>query len=145
MPVKKVQVHVAQGAGFRTECTAGSHVVVIDQPTPAAGTDAGVTPLEAQLMTLGACIAAIGRIIANQRSLAIRGFDVSVEGELDTDRLLGKATQSRAGFSKISARVEIDADLTVAEKEALLREIDERCPISENLKERTSVSVDLAR
>lgn len=145
MPVKKVQVHVAQGAGFRTECRAGSHVVVIDQPTSAGGTDTGPTPLEAQLMMLGACIAAIGRIIANQRHLPIRGFEISVEGDLDTDRLLGKASQHRVGFSEISARVKIDADLPLAAQEGLLREIDERCPISENLKDSTPVSVDLIR
>lgn len=145
MPAKKVQVQVTQGAGFRTECRAGSHVVVIDQPTAAGGTDAGATPLEAQLMTLGACIAAIGRIIANQRRLPIRGFEISVEGELDTDRLMGKVSQSRVGFSGISAHVKIDADLTPAEQEALLREIDERCPIGENLLNHTPVSVGLAR
>ena len=144
MPAKTVQVEIKQGSGFKTECWAGKHVVVIDQPAPAGGTDAGPTPLDVQLMALGSCIAAIGRIIANQRKLAVRGIEVAVEGEIDTDGLLGKPTNKRVGFSAITARVKIDADISAAEKEKLLHEIDERCPISENLKNATTVSIILA-
>ena len=145
MPAKTVQVEIKQGSGFKTECRAGKHVVVIDQPAPAGGTDAGPTPLDVQLMALGGCVAAIGRIIANQRKLDVRGIEVTVEGEIDTDGLLGKPTNKRVGFSAITARVKIDADIPAAEKEKLLHEIDERCPISENIKNTTTVSIILAR
>ncbi len=141
MAAKKVQVEIKQGAGFRTECRAGKHVVVIDQPVAAGGTDVGPTPLDYQLIALGGCIAAIGRIIANQRRLPIRGISVTVAGDLDTDRLLGKPVQSRVGFSTIKAVVDIDADLSREEKERLLHEIDERCPISDNLKNATVIEL----
>jgi putative redox protein len=144
MPAKKVQIQIEQGAGFKTECRAGNHTLVIDQPVAAGGTDAGPTPLDYQLMALGGCIAAIGRIVANQRRLAIRAFRISVTGDLNTDGLLGKTMTDRAGFSAISATVEIDADMTREEKAALLHEIDERCPISENLKNATPVQINLA-
>jgi putative redox protein len=144
MAAKKVQVTIKQGAGFRTECRAGRHTLIIDQPADAGGTDAGPTPLDYQLIALGGCIAAIGRIVANQRRLAIRGIEVAVEGELDTNRLLGKPSPNRVGYAAITARVKIDADLTPTEKEKFLHEIDERCPISENLQNATPVSVTLA-
>lgn len=143
MSTKKVMVEVKQGAGFRTECKAGKHMILIDQPAPATGTDTGPTPLEVQLMALGGCIAAIGRIIANQRKITLRGIEISVEGELDTDRLLGKASDKRTGFSSIAARVKIDADLSPTEKEEFLHAIDERCPVSDNLANATPVSVKL--
>jgi uncharacterized OsmC-like protein len=144
MATKKVQVNIKQGAGFRTECRAGKHMVVIDQPVAAGGTDDGPTPLDYQLIALGGCIAAVGRIIANQRRLPIRGISVTVAGDLDTDRLLGKTVQSRAGFGAIKATVDIDADLSLEEKERLLREIDERCPVSDNLKNATAIEIVLA-
>lgn len=144
MPAKKVQVEIKQGAGFRTECKVGKHTVIIDQPAPAGGTDAGPTPLDVQLMALGGCVAAIGRIIANQRKLAVRGIEVTVEGDIDTDGLLGKPTQQRVGFSAITARVKIDADMSPAEKEQFLHDIDARCPISENLQNATPVNMILA-
>jgi uncharacterized OsmC-like protein len=144
MPTKKVLVEVRQGGAFKTECTAGKHMVVVDQPAAAGGTDEGPTPLDYQLISLGGCIAAVGRIIANQRRLPIRGIRVSVEGELNTDRLLGKTAQDRAGFSSIKAAVAIDADLSREEKAKLLTEIDDRCPISDNLKSPTPVAIVLA-
>lgn len=143
MPAKKLQVEIKQGAGFRTECRAGRHVIVIDQPTPAGGTDAGPTPLDVQLMALGGCVTAIGRIIANQRKLAVRGIEVSMEGDIDTDGLLGKPTEKRVGFSAITARVKIDADMSEAEKAQFVHDMDLRCPISENLQNTSPVSIVL--
>ena len=143
MPAKTIQVEIKQGAGFRTECRVGKHTVIIDQSAPAGGTDAGPTPLDIQLMVFGGCVAAIGRIMANQRKLAMRGIEVAVEGAIDTDGLLGKSSDKRVGFSAITARVKIDADMTLEEKEKFLHDIDARCPISENLKNPTAVSVVL--
>ena len=143
MPAKTVDVELKQGSGFRTECKAGRHTLIIDQPTP-AGADAGPTPLEFQLLALGGCVAAIGRIVANQKKLAIRGMEVTVEGDINTDGLLGKPTEERTGFSAIRARVKIDADMSDAEKEQFLHAVDARCPISDNLQTTTPVSVVLA-
>jgi len=144
MATKKVQVDIKQGAGFRTECRAGKHNLIIDQPTASGGTDAGPTPLDYQLIALGGCIAAVGRIVASQRGITIRGIKVSLEGDLDTDRLLGKMVQSRAGFSAIKATVDIDADLSLEEKERILQDIEERCPVSDNLKNATAIELVLA-
>jgi putative redox protein len=143
MPAKSIQIEIRQANTFRTDCQVGKHTVVIDQPAAAGGTDAGPTPLDYQLIVLGGCIAAIGRIVANQRQLPIRGFRVKVTGEINTDRLLGRSGPTRVGFSAIKASVAIDADLTPEEKAKLLYEIDERCPISENLKNATPVTVVL--
>jgi putative redox protein len=145
MPAKKVLVEIKQGEGFRTECRAGKHTVIIDQPAPAGGTDVGPTPLDVQLMALGGCVAAIGRIIANQKKLIVRGIEVTVEGDIDTDGLLGKPSGKRVGFSAITARVKIDSAMSVAEKEKFLHEIDLRCPISENLQNTTPVSMILVQ
>jgi len=144
MAMKTVQVAVKQGAGFRTECTAGKHTVIVDQPTAFGGTDAGPTPLDYQLVALGGCIAAIGRIVAGQQRLAIRGFEISLEAEMDTDGLMGKSSDKRAGFSSITARVKIDGDLTPGEKEKFLQEVERRCPVSDNLQNATPVGVTLA-
>lgn len=144
MSAKKVQVEVIQGSGFKTECVAGKHRVIIDQPLSSGGTDSGPTPLDYQLVALGGCIAAIGRVVALQRKLAVRGIKISLEGVVNTDGLLGKPSQDRIGFSEIKARVTIDADLSREEKAALLHDIDKRCPVSDNLCNITPVAIELA-
>lgn len=143
MAIKKVKVEVVQGAGFKTECRSGKHRIVIDQPANAGGADEGPSPLDVQLMALGGCVAAIGRLVAMQRRLDVRGFTIALEGELDTDGLLGRPSANRVGFSAITARVKIDADLGRAEQQELLNEIERRCPVSDNLQNATAVSVTL--
>lgn len=70
-----------------------SHPFVIDQPKMAGGNDEGPNPLEVFLASLPACICAIGRIIATQRRIPLRGIDVQVEGDIDKDFLMGKTTE----------------------------------------------------
>ena len=144
MAGKHVTVEARMGDGFRTECTAGSHTVVIDQPKAGGGTDGGPTPLDYQLVALAGCLCAIGRIVAMQRRTALRGMSVHVEGDIDTDGLLGKSTEARVGYSAIRARVEIDGDLSDEDKEALVHEIDSRCPVSDNLTTASNLTVELA-
>jgi uncharacterized OsmC-like protein len=144
MSVKSVQVQVEQSKGFRTECVAGKHRVVMDQPTGAGGTDSGPTPLEYELMALGGCIATVGRIIANQRRLPVRRFEIEIQGEIDTDPLLGKPSLSRVGFQHIEVRVRLDADMSAEEKVRFLHEVERRCPVSENLQNETPVRVIMA-
>ncbi len=81
----------------------------------------------------------IGHIVAKQKRLAIRKIEVHVEGELDTDVLMGKNTEVRAGFSGIRVRTKIDADMSLQEKEQFLREVDARCPISDNIHNLTPI------
>lgn len=140
---KNVELVARLGDGFKMESKIRDHVVYIDQPKPAGGEDAGPTPLEYLLLSLAGCIGAIGRIIANQRKLPLRSMEIRVVGELDTDTLMGKSRENRAGFSGIWVMVKIDADMSKEEKGQFLHEIDSRCPVSDNLKAVTDVSIEL--
>lgn len=133
MAKKTVIVESKLNDKFVLESTIRGHKVVIDQPAQSGGTDTGVTPLELMLASLAGCIGTVGRIIAMQKRLEIRGMTLRVEGELDLDGLLGKPIEGRNGFECITISVDIDADLSSEEKEALVHEMDMRCPVSENL------------
>ncbi len=144
MAQKTVTVESKLGDKFVIESDIRGHKVVIDQPSNAAGTDTGPTPLELMFASLAGCIGTIGRIVAMQNRIDLRGMDIKVEGPLDTDGLLGKPIEGRVGFEDITITVNVDADMTDAEKEAFLHEVDARCPVSENLLNTTPVSVKLA-
>ena len=144
MPLKKYTAQSVMGEGFRTECTVdGDHVLIIDQPMP-MGNDEGANPLSYQLVALAGCLSAIARIVAGQKRLPLKGLRVSVEADIDTDFLLGQTTNGRAGFTSISAKVEVEAEMTREEKQAFLDEVDRRCPISDVLMTGTRVAVSLA-
>ena len=141
MALSTLKVGAEMKEGFRTEVSC-SHNFVIDQPKP-AGTDEGPNPMEIFLSSLPACICAIGRIIANQRRLPVKGISVKLEGDIDKDFLLGKTEEGRAGFVEIRTYVEIDADMTKEEKEAFLHDVEKRCPIADNMINTSSIKAIL--
>jgi uncharacterized OsmC-like protein len=139
--IKHVTVDSKQINGFTIEAQARNHKVIIDQPEAGGGENCGANPLEYLFFSLGGCIITIGHIIAKQRHLPVRNIQVRVEGDLDTDVLMGKSTAVRAGFTGIRVLTTIDADMTQAEKEQFLKEIDERCPISNNIHSETPIEL----
>jgi len=142
MAVSTMKIRAEMCEKFKTTVNA-SHTFIIDQPAAAGGTDEGANPLEYFLSSLAGCICAIGRIIANQKRLPVRSICADISGEIDKDYLLGKTKEGRAGFTAIKADVTIDADMSEQEKKVFLEEIDERCPVSDNMQRGTSVSFNL--
>jgi putative redox protein len=141
MAIKTVSIDAIQLDGFKIETRSRQHIALVDQPIASGGTDSGPTPLEFLFVSLASCIVTIGHIIAKQRRLPVRKIEVHVEGELDTDVLMGISTAVRAGFSGIRVRTLIDADMSQAEKEQFLRDIDARCPISDSVHNLTPIEL----
>lgn len=138
--IKTITLEAHQVSGYKIEARARNHVMYIDQPQAAGGTDSGPTPLEYQFASLASCIITISHIIARQKRIELRGIHVQVEGPIDTEYFQGKTTEGRAGFISMCVKVRYDADLTQEEKEQLLAEVDRRCPISDNLHHTTPIS-----
>ncbi len=138
--LKKLQVTSKLGPKFTIESRFRDHVVYVDQPTP-GGADKGPTPLEYLFVALAGCIGSIARIVATQRKLNVRGMEITVEGELDGEVLMGKSTANRTGFQGLTLTVDVDADMTREEKEEFLHEVDRRCPVSENLLNATPITL----
>lgn len=139
MAMKTVKVESKLDSKFKIKSTVSGHPVIVDQPVNQGGTGEGPTPLEYLFVALAGCVGSIGRIIAMQKQIALNGMTISVEGELDTDGLLGKG--AAIGFSEIRVAVDVDADMTAEEKAAFVHEVDERCPVSWNLLNVSNVSV----
>ncbi len=138
MAISKVKVNGKVQDGFRTEINC-SHNFIVDQPTAMGGNDEGANPMELFLASLPACICAIGRIISNQKRLNVRSIDVDVEGSIDKDFLMGKTEEGRAGFTEIKTNVTVDADMSQEEKEAFVEEIERRCPIADNIINKSNI------
>ncbi len=140
----KSKVTLKLAEGYRTECQAGKHLLLIDQPQAGGGTDAGPTPVEYQLMALGGCLTAVARIIANKRKLNLRSMELEIEGDVNHASLHGQPSDNKSGFNAITVKVKLDADMTMAEKTDFLHAIEERCPISLSLLYPTPISILLA-
>ena len=141
--IKKIQIVASMSEGFIVESQIRNHKVIIDQTEQSGGKDAGPTALELMFFSLAGCLMSIARIAANQKRVALRSMEVRIEGEIDTDGLLGKNKDVRVGFPSVKAYIKMDADLTEEQKREFLEEIDLRCPVSDNLHEPTPVVIEL--
>ena len=137
--VKTVKVDSTWKGGMRIDVVAGGHTLIVDQPPAMGGKDEGANPLQYELVSLGGCLGTIAAIIAKQERIDLKGFSVDVEADIDTDFLMGKTTEGRAGFTEIRVNAHIDADMTDEEKKAFLEKIDARCPISDILANKSSL------
>ena len=133
MAMKTLRATGHMGAGMTIEIMCGEHKVYMDQPKNAGGADLGPAPPELILAAYAGCVGSIGRIIAFQEKITLRGMTFVVEADYDPDRLLGRKTEARPGFQEIRLKVNIDADLDDEAKQAFLDKIEQRCPVGDNL------------
>jgi uncharacterized OsmC-like protein len=136
---KSVSIEANSLQGFAVEVKARQFSMLVDQPADSGGADTGPTPLEYLFFSLASCIITIGLIKAYQEKLPVRGIQVKIDGDLDVTVLMGKNTEDRAGFQDIRVSVNVDADLTREEKEEFVRAVELRCPVTDNIKNASTV------
>lgn len=135
MAKKTVEISADLKEKFEVELNARHFNMTIDQPPP-GGTDKGPTPLEYFLFSLAGCFCSVGRVIAMQKNIELNGMEVKVEGDIgDKDK------SQRPGFHDIRVRIKIDSPMSLEEKEEFIKEIDKRCPISDNIESETNVNL----
>ena len=138
--MKTVSINAVGGEGFLINVAARDFNLVVDQPPASGGKDLGANPLEYALASLGACMVTIGKIIAKQERIDLRGMSCKVDGDIETAVLMGKTTEPRAGFVDIRMEIDIDADMTAEEKLDFVKRIEARCPISDGYSNTSNVS-----
>ncbi len=141
--LKQIEISAKLEQDYKIVSNIRGHQVIVDQPPAGGGKNEGPSPLEFASLSLAACVITIGQIIARQKRIMLRNMEVRVVAEIETDVYMGKNKSERPGFIGYKVFTKIDADLSDEEKQALLEEIDSRCPISENLQHFTPVSLVL--
>jgi uncharacterized OsmC-like protein len=127
----EVLIHQVEGVKFSVQ--AWTHTVTCDQPPENGGTDAGMTPPEFLLASLGACAAFYAAEYLRTRNLAQSGVEVSVQAEK-------LKTPARLGNFRI--RVESPISLTAEQREGLVRSV-EHCLVKNTLLNPPQIEVSL--
>lgn len=144
MALKTLSASASLDAGFTISMQAGNHTIHVDQPKNAGGQDMGPSPLQLQLAAVAGCFGTIGRIIAHQQKITLRGIHFDLEADYDPDGLMGRNSEVRPGFQALRIKVDIDADLSQEEKQQFLEQIERRCPLADNMLHGTSLYSSLA-
>ena len=108
-----MEVTVQHVGGVKFEATARGHRVICDQPAGNGGLDAGLTPPEFLLVSLGTCAGFYAVEYLKTRSLPMEGIEVRVNAE--------KAKQpARLGRFRIEVTV---PDLAAEHEAGVLRAV----------------------
>lgn len=126
----------------RMNLTSGKFHMVIDEPQNMGGTDEGPSPIQVLLMSLAGCLNVTGHEVAKQKGLKLIGMKVTIEGVMNPCAFIGCSFEERAGFQQI--KVTVDPDMENASPEEIsswLEETENRCPVTDNIKADTTISV----
>ncbi len=116
---------------------------VVDEPTALGGTDHGPNPVEYVLGSLAGCLNVVGHVVAKEMEMPLNGITISIEGDLDPARFMGMSDATRAGYKEIRVGITPDSSADEATKAQWLQAVEDRCPVSDNLKNPTNVDIAL--
>ncbi len=118
--------------------------LVVDEPAELGGTDHGANPVEYLLAGFAGCINVVAHIVAREQNLTINKLSIEVEGDLNPGKFLGISNEERAGFQNINLNINLDTDADQSAIDKWLKEVENRCPISDNLRNQTPVKVTVS-
>ncbi|HEY7408736.1 MAG TPA: OsmC family protein [Gemmatimonadaceae bacterium] len=119
-------------SGYRVEIEAGPHALVSDEPNEAGGTDAGPTPYDLILASLGACTAMTLRMYADRKQWPLEGVVVRLHHGRSHAADEIQCENRPVRLDQIERTLELSGPLT-DEQRVKLAEIAERCPVHRTL------------
>ncbi|WP_298364400.1 OsmC family protein [uncultured Lutibacter sp.] len=135
----RVQAHSENPT--KTVVKARNFEIVIDEPESLGGTNEGANPVEFVLAAFCGCINVMGHVIAKEMKFELRGMKIKMCGNLNPQRLFGSSFKERAGYKGIDVSIEPDCNVPLEVLEEWLAKIEDRCPVSDNLTNKTPINL----
>jgi len=137
-----VTVHGKSESPMRMKIKSGKFEMIIDEPEEMGGTNIGPSPIQVLLMSLAGCINITGHQVANQRGMKLNGMKIKINGNMNPCTFIGCSFDERAGFQTIDLNVTPDFEnATQEEIDGWLKETEDRCPVTDNIKNFTKVNL----
>ncbi|WP_423140413.1 OsmC family protein [Proteus terrae] len=119
---------------LQMQCASRQFTLIIDEPVAYGGEDSGVNPIEALLVSIGACKGIVAKSFARLHRVNLKNIRIEMKGEIDPDGYMGKNKRVKIGLSRISTHYFIQADNTKEEIQTFINFIEHTCPLSDTIK-----------
>jgi len=140
-----VSVNGQSESPMRMKVKSGKFEMIIDEPENMDGTNMGPSPIQVLLMSLAGCINITGHQVARQNGMKLNGMKLKIEGTMNPCSFIGCSYEERAGFQNINIKVEPDFENAKPEEiKSWLKETENRCPVTDNIREFTKINVDIS-
>ncbi len=141
----QVKVHVSGESESATKLNlrSGKFKMIIDEPESMGGTNEGPSPVQVLLMSLAGCLNVTGHHVANEQGLKLKKMKIVIDGDMNACTFMGCSFEERAGFQTINVviRPEFENEPDKETISAWITETEARCPVTDNIKEGTKISV----
>jgi uncharacterized OsmC-like protein len=115
----------------------------LDEPGMLLGQGQGTNPVEYLLVALSGCLTTSLVAHAAAQGIEIRGVESRYEGDIDLRGFLGISPDVKVGYQQIRVYFKIDAEVSEAQKEEMVRMAQKFSPVFNTLINPTAVSVQL--
>jgi uncharacterized OsmC-like protein len=115
----------------------------MDEPEMVGGDDDAPSPVEYLAGSWAGCLNVVCHLVADEMDLEVGSLTVEVEGELDPKKFMGRKDDVRAGYHELRANVSADVSADEETVEAWIEEVEERCPVTDNLADATPTDVSV--
>jgi uncharacterized OsmC-like protein len=117
----------------------------LDEPPVLLGKNQGANPVEYLLVALSGCLTTSLIAHASARKIKIKKVESRYEGDLDLRGFLGLSEEVKVGFENIRVYLNIEADISVEQKEELIRMAQKYSPVFNTIASPVNVSVQLEK
>jgi len=140
-PIEAGTVLVSEtGSGpLENQVRSGRHVLLADEPRDVGGSDAGPTPYDYLLASLGACTSMTLRMYARRKGWPVRHVGVTLTQRSVHARDCAECADGNGQYLQIDRVICLEGDLD-DEQRARLLEIADRCPVHRALTGKVVVS-----
>ncbi|MDC9589109.1 OsmC family protein [Xenorhabdus sp. XENO-10] len=131
---KELFTATIESAGpLKMKCSSRNFSFHVDEPESLGGEDEAMTPVEALLSAFGACQAMVAKVFASAQKINLIDIKITLEGELDLDRIKGINKNAKLGFSKITSKFYVKADNTEQEIRDFITFVENHCPVLDTI------------
>jgi putative redox protein len=123
---------------YTTEIVARNHAILVDEPKKYGGKDAGMSPYELLMASLGSCTAITLRMYADRKKWDLREVKVHLEHFKQHAKDSKSCSESNNKIDKFVREIKLKGELTNEQKQRLLQ-IANRCPVHRTLENRIEI------
>ncbi|SEP24962.1 Uncharacterized OsmC-related protein [Halogranum amylolyticum] len=139
--IERFAVSAESESETKTVVEAREFEFVVDEPPSLGGTNDGPNPVEYLIGAWAGCLNVVVHTVGEERGIDLERVKIAIEGDLDPRKFLGIDEDVRAGYQEINVRIEVESDADEEALEALRGEVEERCPVGDNIDNPTPTDV----
>lgn len=143
--IERFAVSAESESETKTRVEARDFEFVVDEPIELGGTNDGPNPVEYLIGAWAGCLNVVTHTVSKERGISLDSTEteIEIEGDLDPRAFLDGVDDIRAGYQTIRVQITVDSDADEETLTALAAEVNQRCPVGDNIGNPTPTDVTI--